>query len=282
LKEAFETEDFTFHTPNNTASFSNIGSYGVEPAQEMAVPVAILYDGQVHMNVSQIQTYLDCPLEFYYRHILCVPQEPSPNMQYGSIMHSMAETINRGIMNGNIPNLSDLKEQLEAQWPRAGYLSPGHRDRAFKQALATMANLHERMTGDRRMPVAVEEPFAFTLEDSALSVSGRFDAVFPLGDSVEIVDYKTTTSVDSPEKAKARASASQQLTLYAMAWQLLHDQMPALVTLDFIDTGQIGSLKKTQRGIDGAYKRLHEVAEGIRNGDFRPGKDHTFCSHPPV
>lgn len=106
--------------------------------------------------------------------------------------------------------------------------------------------------------------------------------MFGLGDSVEIVDYKTSTSVDTPEKAKQRAVGSEQLTLYALAWQHMHDALPALVTLDFIDTNAQGSVRKTQRGIDGALSRLQQVADGLRAYDFSPGKDHLFCQHPPI
>jgi len=106
--------------------------------------------------------------------------------------------------------------------------------------------------------------------------------VYQNGTDVEIVDYKTSNSVNSPEKAKQKATASEQLTLYALAWQQIHGQLPALVTLDFIDADQRGSVKKTQRGIDGAHNKLKVVAEGIRNHNFSPGKDHMFCIHPEV
>jgi hypothetical protein len=43
-----------------------------------------------------------------------------------------------------------------------------------------------------------------------------------------------------------------------------------------------GSVKKTQRGIDGMKERLKLVADGIRAQAFGPGKDHLFCIHPPL
>jgi DNA helicase-2/ATP-dependent DNA helicase PcrA len=280
LGEAFDASKFQTMTPTGKVETAAIGFYGVENAPEVGIPVAMLNDGHVRLNVSQVSTYLECPLEFYYRYVLRVPQEPSPMMQYGSLMHSLLEDMNRNLIDGEPLQLSKLESRLKTEWPKSGFGSPRHRDRAFKQAQATLQNLYKRLSETKRVPVSVEEPFALTLKNANLSISGRFDVVFPLGDSVEIVDYKTTTSVDTAEKAKARATASQQLTLYALAWQLLHDQLPVLVTLDFIDTGLAGSVKKTQRGIDGAYSRLQKVADGIRAHDFRPGKNHLFCTHP--
>ena len=71
-------------------------------------------------------------------------------------------------------------------------------------------------------------------------------------------------------------------TLYALAWQIMHDELPNLVTLDFIDTGMRGSIKKTKRGIESAKLRLKSVADGIRNNYFPAGKDHDFCIHPDI
>ena len=146
----------------------------------------------------------------------------------------------------------------------------------------TLKQIIKRASGDPEAPIAVEEPFRISLDDIKLTIRGQFDAVFPSNDGVEIRDYKTSTTVDTPERAKARASASEQLTLYALAWQVLHDELPKLVTLDFYRHWHAGKYQKTQRGIDGAKDRLEKVAEGIRCNSFPPGKDHDYCIHPEV
>lgn len=281
LEEAFGEHEFTKPT-EDAGSRLRITGFGKELPYSLPIPPTMLNDGHVTLSVSQIQSYLDCPLNFYYRYILNVPEEPNPQLQYGSLMHSALEDINRSLVTGRLIDYAQLKNKLESQWPKAGYTSAKQRERALRQAQATLERVYEQSSRDRRIPVAVEEPFSFTLKDAKLSVGGRFDAVFPLGGSVEIIDYKTSNSVDTPEKAKQRATSSEQLTLYAMAWQIMHDELPALVTLDFIDTGMRGSVKKTQRGIDGAYTRLQKVADGIRVMDFRAGKDHRYCIHEVV
>jgi DNA helicase II / ATP-dependent DNA helicase PcrA len=278
IEEAFGEHEFT-KPAEDAGSRLRITGFGKELPYSLPIPTTILNDDQVTLSVSQIQSYLECPLNFYYRYILNVPEEPNPQLQYGSLMHNLLEDINRSLVMGKLINYAQLKSKLESQWPKAGYTSVKQRERAFRQAQATLKRVYEQASGDRRIPVAVEEPFSFTLKDARLSVGGRFDAVFPMGSSVEIVDYKTSSSVDTPEKAKQRASGSEQLTLYAMAWQIMHDKLPVLVTLDFIDTGMRGSVKKTQRGIEGAYSRLQTVADDIRAMDFRAGKDHRYCIH---
>ena len=279
LTEAFTPDEFKLMQASGQL---DLGSFGATTHANVAVPSHILNGSEVILTVSQAKKYMDCPLDFYYSYVLNVPQEPDPVQAYGSLMHRLLEDMNLGLMDGALPHLKALEKRLKDEWPKGGYLSAHQQERAYKQGQSTLKNLYERLSASKRLPLAVEEPFSLSLKDAHLTLNGRFDAVFPLDGSVEIVDYKTSTSVDTPEKAKQRANASEQLTLYALAWQLVKGQIPALVTLDFIDTGLTGSLKKTQRGLDGAILRLQKVADGIRAGDFAPGKDHLFCSHPKI
>ncbi len=284
LQEAFGTTDFSSvksQTSFDLASLSN--GYAANTKTQVVVPTSILDGNAVKLSVSQVIKYLDCPLDFYYRYVLRVPSEPSPSQAYGTLMHSILEELNRCIFSGKaLPKLNELQARLQNEWPLGGYLSAAQRERAKAQGMKTLSSVYESVVNSPRMPIAIEEPFRINVPDANLTIRGRFDAVFPLGDSVEVVDYKTSSGVDTPEKAKSRASSSEQLTLYALAWQVQHDELPALVTLDFIESGLRGSLKKTQRGIDGAYTRLAKVADGIRNQAFAAGKEHRFCIHPPI
>jgi RecB family exonuclease len=130
------------------------------------------------------------------------------------------------------------------------------------------------------LPIEVEQSFGVNVPDMPLRIIGRIDAVFQQGNSVEIRDFKTTTSVATPEQAKSRATASQQLTLYALAWQLLHDEIPALLTLDFVETGQVGSVRKQAKSLDTLRSKLALMVQQFQAGEFPPGKDHTYCMHP--
>ena len=242
MDEAFGSDNTVSHAP------TDIGSQTLEqftPSTEgvVRIPDKILSGEQVNLTVSQIDDYLRCPLNFYYKHVLCAPEEPSPSRDYGSIMHKVIEDINRSLMAGEQID-GDLEAKLISEWPKVGYSSLFQRERALKQGLLTLKQIINRASSNPEVPIAVEEPFRISLDNIRLSIRGQFDAVFPSDDGVEVRDYKTSTTVDTPERAKARASASEQLTLYALAWQVLHDELPKLVTLDFIDTGMQGSIKK--------------------------------------
>lgn len=279
LIEAFGPEAIVAKSNDGVFEINALSATSVS-TNNSPIPKNILVNDSVVLSVSQISKYLECPLDFYYKYILNVPSPPNAALEYGNILHGLLEEINNSLILGKLIELKELQRILKETWPRVGFLSARQRDRSFIQAENTIKNVYKRITTEPIIPLASEKPFKVLLDDIKLTIKGRFDAVFPYGDGVEIVDYKTSTQVDNIDKAKRRANSSEQLTLYALAWQKMEGDIPELLTLDFIDTGVKGSVKKTQRGIDGAYSRLQKVADGIRAADFTPGKDHRYCQHP--
>lgn len=245
--------------------------------QMQTLPSDLLKNGSLYLSVSQLNDYLRCPYDFYYRHVLKVPQETVAGLQYGSIMHYMIERFSRLQMAGETVNKQHLLDEVRDSWPMEGFDSKAHRDRALQQAQVSLASFIDREQSNQRIPVSVEQPFKISLHK--LIVSGRFDAVFEDDAGVEIRDYKSGTTVVTAEKAKRRAQASDQLTQYALAWEELHGELPAVLSLDFFDTGQIGTVKKTARGVNTMRDKLNAASSAIRAFDFPEGRDHTFCQH---
>lgn len=242
------------------------------------LPSQMLQDDHLVLSVSQIDCWLRCPQDFYYQYVLQVPLPPDPALQYGTAIHKAIENLHKARREGKLPSLKDMLEQTQATLPKAGYLSVRSRTRSHEQAMATIKTIYKRFSIDP-LPIEAEQAFGVEIPNAALKIVGRIDAVYPLGNGIEIRDFKTGTSVMTAEKAKQRATSSNQLALYALAWSLLHDEMPALLTLDFVETGQIGSVKKQPKSLITLTSKLHDMVESIQQGEFPAGKDHTFCSH---
>lgn len=247
---------------------------------KITVPPEI-YDGtKVYLSVSQATCLLDCPLNFYYKYVLKAPEDPTARTTYGTAMHDLFEQINKDRQEDKLSQLEHYMESLKLSWSKSGYASKGQQERAYEQAQKTLANFYEQAA---KNPPAlyVEKQFLCELDPENIVLRGRYDSVFGSHeDGIEIRDYKTSVTVTTPEKAKSRATGSQQLTLYALAWQLNHGSLPASVSLHFVDTGMIGSVKKTQRGIDGLRTRLSNAVEDMKRSVFDPGASHDYCIHP--
>lgn len=247
----------------------------------MPLPTTMQYRDTIRLSVSQITTFLNCPLDFYYRFILAVPEPASHAASYGSAVHSALEVFNKAKLNRENLDLESIIAVLHENWKNDGYLSKVHAQKAKKQAEETIRTFFE-IHSDDLAPSRVEWPFSLRLEEEKLTISGRLDAVFESESGVEIRDYKTSSSVTTSEKAKRRASSSEQLTLYALVWQELNGELPSQLSLEFVDTGQIGSVRKTARGIDSMRAKLGNVTSSIRNNNYPAGKNHDYCQHPPL
>ncbi len=247
----------------------------------MQVPMpARMKDGEnVVLSASQVGDYLRCPLDFYYRHILNVPQAPNPSSSYGTLIHEQIQKIHLGMISGKAPTLEAILASVEGQWPMAGYTSAKQRERAHEQGVKTLKRVYKRLTAEDT-PSKVEAPFRVLIPGTELIVKGRIDAVFETKTGTHITDYKTGTTANTEKKAKSRATSSVQLNLYAEAWRLMNGEMPSLLSLDFVETGNVGSVKKQEKTLDNLEKKLAQIPGALKTGIFPLGRDHKYCRHP--
>ncbi|MDQ2972948.1 MAG: ATP-dependent helicase [bacterium] len=240
-----------------------------------------IFDGEkVFLSVSEAAALLNCPLDFYYKFILRAPDKESPNAAYGTSLHNLFERINQSLLHKSEPiELDDLLKELSQNWRKEGYASKAQQQQAFIRAQATLKRFYDLAPlGDK--PLQVEEPFLAELSEENIVLRGRYDAVFQTANGIDIRDYKTGITADTAEKAKKRAQGSIQLSMYALAWLIKHGELPATLSLYFVDTNQLGSVRKTDKGILSLRSKLAIGANYIRENSFPLGSKHDYCIHP--
>lgn len=273
------------HPPSNNAedeaAQTNLELFAplATTSNTIALPESMVPNGRLTLSVSEIETWLRCPQDFYYRYVLAMPLPPAPHLTYGTLIHSVIEQVHRGRETGNVPSLEKLTQDVIANLPRVGYVSAESRARAHAQAPKTVQGVYERFMHDE-LPIETELPFELALADIPLTIRGKIDAIYRLEKGIEIRDFKTGTSVRTPEKAKSRATSSQQLTLYAFAWEQLRGEIPALLTLDFVETGQLGSVRKQAKSLQTLHTKLQTMVTQLKTGKYPAGRSHDYCMHP--
>lgn len=252
----------------------------VESEAKPQLPRSILNDSTVRLSVSQAEDLLNCPLNFYYKFVLHTPEAPKTSTDYGSQLHGLFEEINKGRLEGSLAPLPKLIEDLEQGWNKAGYSSKTQQERALARAKTTLTNFYNQAL-ESSAPKLVEEKFEVKLPGDII-LHGRIDVVFEDEGGTEIRDYKTGDSVKDEKKAKSRVTGSTQLTLYALAWQVEHGEIPAKVTLQFPDTNMFASVAKKAKSLETIQTKISKAAEDLRQGHFPPGPKHDYCIHPEV
>jgi RecB family exonuclease len=177
------------------------------------------------MSVSALETYRECPRQYFYGQCLRLPTETAAAMTFGNALHAALAQFNKHRRDhGALPPADRLVGWWRERLSDNGYESR----RQFSQALARGEQYLRRYHAWERQQEAVcpgctvelvEQTLKFTLDYDFVC---RVDALLRHSDgSYEIVDYKSgkrslnktvkTASANSPDR-------SWQLGVYRLAW----------------------------------------------------------------
>src|SRR5262249_38021145 len=132
-----ETEPFSSHT--NIDVFS--GEDSVPPT---AIPSKILKDNIYTLSASQITCYLNCPLDFYYKHVLCIPQTEGASASYGTAIHAGIQYIGAQRLLGHMPAYEDVLAIVESKLPKRGFASDGTKQKNYETYAESTKRMYER------------------------------------------------------------------------------------------------------------------------------------------
>lgn len=255
-------------------------NFAISPNKEIQQAARFVQGDWLALTPHQIDDYLMCPLNFYYLHVLEVPQPPQPALMYGTLLHGLIHSYYLQRQNGEV-NTEALHEAIDTQWRSEGFVSKGQEARRKEQAHKTLDGFIERQKDQTEVPTRMEMPFEFELPDKQVRIRGRMDAVIEGENGVEVRDYKTS-QVDDAKKADKKAKDSLQLATYALAWKSMMGNLPARTTLDYVETGVRGTFEPTDTSNESLLQKIQQVAKGIRSGEYPSTGDHFYCVHRKI
>ena len=81
--------------------------------------------------------------------------------------------------------------------------------------------------------------------------------------------------------ATRRARESLQLSIYALAYEAQHGQLPDKLALHFLESGIVGHSTPSPKRLAKAAEQVTTVSDGIRAGDFAPNPSPMRCGFCP-
>lgn len=229
-----------------------------------------LADGSLHLNVTQIAQYEQCPFEFYLEHVLQIRQQPSPLMSFGSIIHRIIEMHYKAKIAGSPLAEEDLLLALDQNWSNRGYADDAA---ANADHLLASDTIRKFLRSDANRPakiLASEMSIKLNLAEAKLFIKGKIDAQYEAEDGIEIRDFKTGRSKTDSEALAKSAKTNLQLRTYALAYQRLNGVAPSRVVLDYVVTGIEGSATLSPTILRNHADKLAELAGRIRDRNFAP------------
>jgi DNA helicase-2/ATP-dependent DNA helicase PcrA len=247
---------------------------GLEPngAEAHAGDYAIL-----HLSSTKIDTYNSCPLKYRLKYVDKVPERKTrATGEFGSIMHSILEEFH-GLESANQTEQT-LFDLLEKHWREDSFEYRQRGEEFRKQGEELLSDYFRFVKENPPNVIGREKSFAYTMDEINVKISGKIDRIDDNGDSLGIVDYKTS-------RKKEKADKNIQMALYTEA--LLNDAVqgisgiPGEASLHFLRFGEdpLSSHEFSDEELEVYRDKISDVAEGIRSGLFETKKGNFNCQY---
>ncbi|MBG9375987.1 ATP-dependent helicase [Panacibacter sp. DH6] len=145
------------------------------------------------MNVTALNNYLKCPLEFYYKNLIRIPSPKNEATEFGSSVHYALEQLfknvrdNKGIFHSKQQFIKDF-EWYMMRHRESFTLEQFNRRMEYGQEV--LANYYDKYIGTWNKIVAVERNIRNVVVNG-VPLKGKLDKLEFDGRSVNVVDYKT-------------------------------------------------------------------------------------------
>ena len=152
------------------------------------------------MNVTAINNYLKCPLEFYFKNLIRIPSPKNEATEFGSAVHHALEKLFRKMQEEKKDSFETKEEFIaDFEW----YMNR-HRESFTKEQFArrmeygqeVLSNYYKKYINSFNKIVAIERTIRNVVIND-VPLKGKLDKLEFDGKSVNVVDYKT----GDPDKA---------------------------------------------------------------------------------
>ncbi|MCW3111516.1 MAG: ATP-dependent helicase [Segetibacter sp.] len=151
------------------------------------------------MNVSALNSYLHCPLGFYYKNILRIPAGKSEAMEFGSAIHYALEQLFKKMSAGDtflnkqyeFPGAAVLVEDFNNyMFNHRSSFENGAFDRRLSYGKEILHNYYDRYINSWNKVVSIERNIGGIVVNG-VPIKGKPDKLEFNGKEVTIIDYKT-------------------------------------------------------------------------------------------
>ncbi|MBI1338356.1 MAG: hypothetical protein GC164_15545 [Phycisphaera sp.] len=226
------------NTPSRPARGAQRASTPVREANEQAMRLT----GRPYVSHSQLSTFRGCPRKFAFVYVEKAQPEFQPvSLVFGGAIHAAMEMYFRRLLEGLPTGEGDLMHAFMAAWQLQCEKLPGVAVKFNKnESMSDVVELAQRMLGAFRGSAAsqphgeivgIEEELTTTLAEDLPDVLARVDLVTRTPGSLHVVDWKTSRSRWTPDKAVENA---EQLRLYARTVQRMARGLSLPVSLHFV------------------------------------------------
>jgi DNA helicase-2/ATP-dependent DNA helicase PcrA len=244
------------------------------------------------MNVTALNNYLNCPLEFYYRNLLRIPSPKNEATEFGSAVHFALQRLFEKMKEHAAEAFPEKEELLnDFRWYMGRHREIFTREafaRRMEYGLEVLANYYDKYLRVWNRIVAVERNIRNVVV-RGVPLKGKLDKLEFQGKEVTVVDYKTGDVDRAREKLAPPGERNPDGGDYwrqAVFYKILvdgYDQKDWKVVateFDFVEPDRKKEYRKvkiiiTPEDITTVTQQIVSVWEKIQNREF-----YTGCGKP--
>lgn len=152
------------------------------------------------MNVTALNNYLKCPLEFYFKNLIRIPSLKNEATEFGSAVHYALEKLFRKMQETGRDEFAPKKELIaDFEWylhrHRESFTQEQY-DRRLEYGQEVLSNYYDKYINSFNTIVAIERNIRNVVVKE-VPLKGKLDKLEFDGKAVNVVDYKT----GDPDKA---------------------------------------------------------------------------------
>jgi len=245
------------------------------------------------MNVTALNNYLKCPLEFYFKNLIRIPSPKNEAIEFGSSVHHAMEELFRKMQvnDEQFPSREEFINDFDWYMIR-------HRESFTKEQFESkmeyghevLSNYYDKYINTWHKIVAIERNIK-NIVVNGVPLRGKLDKLEFDGRSVNVVDYKT----GDPDKAKFKLQPPSDKDpvggdywRQAVFYKILVDNYEkkgwkvVSTEFDFVEPDKKKAYRKekvfiTLRDIDTVVEQINTVWGKIQDHDFYTGCGKEDC-----
>jgi len=241
------------------------------PANRISPPPALPTSGEgvpaLVLSYSSIATYLDCPRQYWYRHVQRLPAVQTAEAVQGEILHETLRRAGETRRGGAAITAAMLRAIHQDVWKQTAF-PDARRAATFERNGASQLEAYRNQGGLNAQPEYLEQPFTAAVDGWMLS--GVIDRIDRTAEGWRIIDYKSGRPV-------ARRRRDLQVALYALGAAAALNLDPVELEMVYLASGESVRVEHTRPLLAEAARQGSEVAEGVRSGRFDAKPDRRRC-----
>ena len=259
--DGFETEDLFTVESNNDVDALLVGE-----------KIPLINKETLKLSASKFETYMKCPLQFKFAHVLEVPTPAQTYFNLGTAVHAVAEQLTKLEKEGQKPTEEIAFEILEKNWDSDAYKSEKKEDEDLAKAKEMIQLYLKWISENPNKAIDVEK--RFKIEISGIPITGSIDRVeqTPSGE-YQVIDFKTGGVYETKNSIKE----DTQMNVYALAVESTYGKLPEKTSLFYLKEGKmLENVLKTDN-LERVKAKLDQVTQSILAEDFEARPEKGAC-----